>query len=93
MTQRDSREVWAAWWLSVPAGIIQKSARKKGEVCIWGGGAAHYRDQLAELLLNHKKPPQESEDSPWAKRSSQTGGIRVGGGGPVSVRTCGGAQM
>lgn len=67
--------------------------RKKGCVCIWRGGAAHCRGQLAELLLNHKKPHQESEDSAWAKRSSQTGGIRVGGGGPMSVRTCGGAQM
>lgn len=64
-------------------------------VCVYlaRGGAAHCRGQLAGLLLNHKKPLQASEDSPWAKRSSQTGGIRVGGGGPMSVRTCGGAQM
>ena len=92
MTQWDSREVWAAWWLSVSTGIIQMSARKKGCVCIWGV-AAHCRGQLAELVLKHKKPLQESEDGLWAKRSSQTGGIRVGGGGPMIVRTCGGAQM
>ena len=65
---------------------------RKGGCVFVGGGAAPGRGQLAGLLLNHKKPLQESEDSPWAKRS-QTGGIRVGGGGPVSVRTCGGAQM
>ena len=48
VTQWDGREVWAAWWLSVPTGIIQMSARKKGCVCIWGVAAHCMRKTFGE---------------------------------------------